>query len=271
MGIKLLFTIGILAITGTVYGMPESKLNSVVSRDKLISEAVDNAMQANNELNKTYWQQQKMIPSVQNKLYNLSMWYFSGLKKKIPCLKLKDSDFVGSLSNYNYTTSSDADIHLIIDTSKCQCSKAFLKEYFQTKSKLSRATLNAEILSTKLQISIVPDKDRVTGGVYSILHQKWVKKPTKQNYKYTKDELIKKVTFYDRKIKGLQEEYNKNPVSFECEKTESLRKTLQDNRTKGLSRDGFASIDNNIYRVLRSIGDINTLKTITRECDINKI
>ncbi len=237
--------------------------------DHVLEGLVNDAMQNHTELNTKYWQGDKMDPKIRTKLNKIGQSYYDDMSEKLPNLKLQDILFSGSLANYNYTKSSDLDIHLVVDTSKVSCDKRVLLAYVILLNKYLHATADLSVDGTPLQVSIVTDMHE-TGGVYSLMTGKWVNKPTHVKPMYTKEELASQVKLYHQKIEAIQEAYSTAPQASDCEKAHALSKELKSARGEGLKRDGYGSIENNVYRILRNVGDLNALYVITKQCQIDK-
>jgi hypothetical protein len=232
---------------------------------KVLEAKVKDAMQDHAELNATYWKGDKMDPDVRAKLTKMGQDYFDDLQKKLPNIKLQDILFSGSLANYNYTKSSDIDVHVVVDTSKVSCDKRVVSGYIMLMNKYEHETANLSVFDTPLQISLSTSA-KETGGAYSLLNATWLNKPVHPKPTYTKRELTEQVETYHLKITELQEAYTKNPATFDCERAKALSYQLGNGRTAGLKRDGYSSIENNLYRILRSVGDLKILREIKKQC-----
>jgi hypothetical protein len=233
---------------------------------KLLEAKVNNAMQDHAQLNPTYWDGDKMNTEVRAKLNQIGQVKFDELKASLPNLKLQDILFAGSLANYNYTKSSDVDIHIIVDISKVSCDRKIVDAYVNLMNGYWFATANLSVLNTPLQVTTLTGLHE-TGGSYSLLNGMWLNKPTHPNPTYTKRELTEQVKLYHLKIHTLQEEYTKDSAAFNCPKAEALLKQLKDARGEGLKRDGYSAMENNTYRILRSVDDLKVLNGLIKQCN----
>jgi hypothetical protein len=258
---KLLGILGLSLVMTTALAAPLPQ--------KVLQEKVNNAMQDHEQLNPTYWQGDTMKPEVRAKLMQMGQAYFDELKEKLPNIKLQDILFSGSLANYNYTKSSDIDVHVVVDTGKVSCDKRVVSGYIMLMNKYEHATANLSVFDTPLQISLSTRVEE-TGGAYSLLHTTWLNKPVHPKPTYTKRELTEQVEMYHLKITELQEAYAKDAAVFDCQKATTLSRQLGRGRTAGLKRDGYSSIENNVYRILRSVGDLKMLREIKKQCKANE-
>ena len=92
---------------------------------------------------------------------------FLGLKN------VKDIRFKGSMANYNYTSASDVDIHLIADVSPKTM------EYFEAKRvEWKEKYKNIHIYRYPVELGVEPsDKVHSSSAVYSLSKNDWVDKP----------------------------------------------------------------------------------------------
>jgi hypothetical protein len=232
----------------------------------ILETKVNNAMQDHEQLNPTYWQNDTMKPEIRAKLKQIGQVKFDELKASLPNIKLKDILFSGSLANYNYTKSSDINIHLIVDVSNVSCDRNVVDAYVNLINGYWFATANLSVLNTPLQVTVLTGLHE-TGGFYSLFNGTWINKPTHPNPTYTKRELTEQVKLYHLQIHTLQEEYTKDSAAFDCPKAEALLKQLKGARGTGLKRDGYSAIENNTYRILRSVNDLKVLNDLVEQCN----
>jgi hypothetical protein len=65
----------------------------------------------NDILNPKVWDNLKLNPEIKEKLLQIGKDFYADTETDAP---LKDILFVGSLSNYNWTDTSDFDVHIVI-------------------------------------------------------------------------------------------------------------------------------------------------------------
>ena len=104
----------------------------------------------------------------------------------------------GSLCNYNWSTYSDIDLHIVIDFSEISDKKDLVQEYFDAKKNEwnnSHTNLTIHNFNVELYVEDIVN-DSVRGGIYSLEQNKWIKKPSYDDL----DELSNKT---EEKIKRL--------------------------------------------------------------------
>jgi hypothetical protein len=176
-----------------------------------------------------------------------------------------DIQLTGSLANYNWSSYSDLDIHIIVDLDEFSNGKEntttyndIVKEFFELKKKLWSSTNDIKVKGHDVELYVQDIDDKgVSTGVYSILNNEWVIKPEKNN------------SFIDeKKILHKSEEYVKliNDLIGRAKKGEDVIKEINDLKEKikkfrqsGLERGGEYSYENLTFKLLRRNGYIEKL------------
>ena len=92
-----------------------------------------------------------------------------------------DIILTGSLANYNWSSFSDVDLHVVVDTSEVTDGhpgmEEILKELFDAKKNIWNEKHNVKIKNFDVEVYMQNvDEDHVSTGVYSILNDEWVTK-----------------------------------------------------------------------------------------------
>ena len=121
---------------------------------KFFSEQQKLSFEFHDELNSKFWKNEKMLPQVRRHLLMIAeKWAkFS----KIPPKAVEDVVLTGGNANYNYTSQSDLDLHLILDFSKVkECkdqSDDFINEYLKEKKTVWEMTHNITIYGVSVEL-----------------------------------------------------------------------------------------------------------------------
>jgi hypothetical protein len=86
--------------------------------------------QSQSTLESEIWENEKLNPQVREALLLIAQEFYDTLKIDSG---LEDVRFTGSLANFNYTSKSDIDLHLVIDFSKVDENGQLVKNYFDAK------------------------------------------------------------------------------------------------------------------------------------------
>jgi predicted nucleotidyltransferase len=131
----------------------------------------DKTVTYHKKLNPYLWEGGLLKDEVRTKLLQIARAFneFIGLK-----LTILDIRFKGSMANYNYTSSSDIDVHLVADVTPEQ------EEFIDAKRiawKEKYKGINVYGFPVELGVDR-PNKPHTSSAVYSLLHDEWVDKPT---------------------------------------------------------------------------------------------
>ena len=242
---------------------------SIILADEILKEEAlpkklksDIEIEYHKNLNPQFWLNNHLKSGIRKNLLNLAKFYFKQLDLGV---ELKDVIFTGSLANYNYTDLSDIDIHIIIDYKKLTNDDEFAKEFFSNKRSIWADSNEIKVNGFPVEIYVQDVSqldDKGMGSMYSLLNNKWVKKPkyklpqvekhlitTKVN-KYL--DILNKISMMDDSIKKV-EAYNK---VFEKMRTD---------RKKATQKEGEFSVDNLVFKVLRNKGVFDIIKNNKKE------
>lgn len=194
-----------------------------------------------------------MDEEVRDNLMEIAKLFYDSLK--IPDLVVTDVIMTGSLANYNWSKYSDIDLHLVADLSTYGDSE-LVKDYFASKKTVWNKEHNIMIHGHEVEL-YVQDKDEPhhSSGIYSVLNDEWVLKPTLKTPEIDRDLVKKKVMSLKNSI---------DAVGSKCKditELERLKTKIKHMRQTGLDREGEFSTENLVYKVLRNNGYIDQLYT----------
>jgi len=200
-------------------------------------------------LNPQFWLDNHLKSNIRKNLLNLSKFYFKQLDLDV---ELKDIIFTGSLANYNYTNLSDIDLHLVIDYKELTDDVDFAKEFFGDKRAIWADSNDIKINGYPVEIYVQDVSqldDKGMGAMYSLLKNKWIKKP-----KYNLPEVDKHLI--TQKVNKYLDIFNKiSMMKDTIKKVDSYNKVfekIRDNRRKSTKEEGEFSVDNLVFKVLRN-------------------
>ena len=242
---------------------------SVILDDKTLREEKipsklksDIEIEYHKKLNPQFWLDNHLKSGIRKNLLNLAKFYFKQLDLGV---KLKDVIFTGSLANYNYTDLSDIDIHIIIDYKKLTNDEDFAKEFFSNKRNIWADSNNIKINGYPVEIYVqdVSQLDDIgMGAMYSLLNNKWIKKPTYKLPEVDKHLITTKVNKY-------LDIFNKiSMMDDSIKKIDSYNKVfekLRTDRKKATQEEGEFSVDNLVFKVLRNKEVFDIVKNNKKE------
>jgi hypothetical protein len=191
-------------------------------------------------------------PEVRINLLRIAYDFYEKSKLSAPII---DVYLMGSIANYNWTSDSDADIHVIIDYSKLKMPE---ETAFKTVKMLS-TTWNLEhqitVKNHKVEINLQNVKEvkpHVT-GIYSLTKDQWVRKPFYQKVQVDKVSIQTKYSGMKKYIESVMNTRSRETMKKAKDYIDAFRQY-------GLDTRGELSIENIVFKILRSKGLIKALK-----------
>jgi len=222
-----------------------------VSSFYIISETISGA-EFHDQLNPALWNGRELRPEIQDKL----LYDANAFIKKLddPTLGVLDIQFVGSNAAFNYTPTSDIDVHVIVDYNKLDY-KRVARRYFFDKKAIWDSSYQVKVKGFDVEFYVEDVSEPFTSnGIYSLLKKTWIKSPifipTPRN-----DRAV--MTKVDHLKKEIQQVIDNKATDVQITQ---LRNKIHDMRASGLAKDGEYSTENLAFKVLRSSGLIQKLR-----------
>lgn len=201
------------------------------------------------KLNTQFWLNNHLKSNIRKKLLSLAKFYIKQLDLGV---EVKDIIFTGSLSNYNYTKLSDVDIHIVINYKDLSDDEDFVKEYFADKRTIWAQSNDIKINGFPVEI-YVQDESQLKGegmsSMYSLLNNKWLRKPKYKLPEVDKHLITTKVNKY---LDILNKISNMKDSTMKIDAYNKVFEKIRDNRREATKNEGEFSIDNLVFKVLRN-------------------
>lgn len=217
-------------------------------------------LQFHSELNPALWVGDKLQPDVKDALMTIVSEFISFLKVKVVPI---DIIIVGSSVNYNYTEHSDIDVHVIVDFSKINKNKDFVKEFFTDKKYIWNKEHDIKIYGHEVEMYVqnVDEKIR-SAAVFSLKKNKWEKMASKERPEVD-------IASVKEKVKSFSE--NIDSAKGDKDGLAQLRNKLKEMRLCGLELGGEYSTENLTFKVLRNSGEIERLFSYAKQAFDKKL
>jgi hypothetical protein len=205
----------------------------------------------NDILNPSIWDNNKLNPEIKEKLLQIGKDFYADTETDAP---LKDILFVGSLANYNWSDTSDFDVHVVIDFKDVDGNVELVEKLVNAlKSKWNdEHDIHLKGHNVEVYIQDVTKENRST-GVYSLMQDKWLSEPKKENIQIDKEKIQEKYNDTVRKI-------NSAIKAQDINKIKAIVKDVYDMRQAGLDKSGELSTENLVFKILRNRNYIEKLK-----------
>lgn len=219
------------------------------------------SLQYHDKFNPKLWYAEKLNEDIRNKLLEIAeAWRdFANVPKD----SIVDIILTGGNANYNYTSKSDLDVHLVIKPEMVSKDADILFDYFMDKKALWADNHNITVKGYPVELFAQPvtQKAHKGQGVFSLLNNKWLQKPQHESYNFKKDKhLQNKADYYSRRIARLVDSKSHNMASINA-----LKERLKVMRGAAIAKGGEFSFENLVYKELRNRGDIEKLSNYVRQ------
>ena len=203
------------------------------------------------ELNPVAWSGNRLRPEVREHLLKIAEIFEHYLE--IPNFEVQDIVLTGSMANYNYTQYSDFDLHVVTNYQDLQCDDV-AEALYRAKKDIWNNQHDISIRGHEVELYIEDTATPpVSGGVYSLLDDAWIKEPeydpptinnTAVNAKVA--DLIKQIT--------VAIAATDDPADLK-----RIRDRLRIMRRSGLDREGEFGVENLAFKILRNQGYLDQL------------
>jgi len=218
--------------------------------------------QTQSTLNPNIWDGDQLKPKLREKFLKISK-AFADFLLPIIDIPVQDVTLTGSNANYNWTTKSDIDLHILInykDIKAYDSNSALVREYLMAKKSIWNN--NYPLMFNGMQIELYAqdvNEPHTSTGVYSIMKNKWIKKPNSDIVSVEDDAIDKKAQPYEYEI----DKMNPGEINLSGRITR-LKNKLKHMRQAGLSAEGEYSIENLAFKKLRNSGHLEKLSNLAK-------
>lgn len=195
---------------------------------------------------------QHLDPEVRANLLQMANDFYE--KTNLPA-PIVDIYLMGSIANYNWTTDSDVDVHVIVNYSQLQMPPETAAKTVKTAGAQWNAEHNVIIKGHKVEMNIQNSEEQkpYVTGIYSLVKDNWVRRPFKMPPQI--DTRVLRFQYNAMKTYVLNALHSKNR-----EQMKAAKKYLDAFRQYGLDTYGELSYENIIFKILRARGIIKQLK-----------
>jgi hypothetical protein len=223
------------------------------------------------DLPKKLWSDFELDNDVREQLLQIGQDFYEGTEIKADVV---DIILCGSLCNYNWSEKySDYDLHITINFKNVDEDYDLVEKLCDYAKKIWNQQHDIKIKGYEVEVCIQDDnimrdelKTGRMGGVYSLLLDKWVKKPVKVDFK-PNERMIKEKS---KNIIMAIDDIDEASKSKEFDQLESqIKKTwkkIKSYRQSGLdSESGEFSLGNLVFKLLRRNGYIQKIMDMKRK------
>lgn len=225
--------------------------------NELESFNINDAVSFHDELNPKLWDDDDHLdPTVRKQLLVIAENFaeYLGVKDLI----IQDITFSGSNAAYSYTDHSDIDLHLVVDMFELPNNEIY-RELFTAKKTLYNSDHSITIRRIPVELYVQDSNEPVVSlGEYSVLKDKWIKRPKKQRANFdqtaTKDKFEHLASLVDLAVK-----------TRSLKTVEKVLATIKRYRKAGLDKAGEFGPEALAFKAIRTQGGIQELFNLKNE------
>jgi hypothetical protein len=228
-----------------------NSISDNISKEIKIPSDVLNSFAIKSELNPKIWQDDKLNSNVRTKLVKIANDFFKELN--LPSeVKMKDIIFTGSLANFNWSKFSDIDLHVVLDFSQIEAEDQFKEDFFYAQKALWNQAHDITVYEYPIELYAQDIKAKlVASAVYSVKNDKWILKPSREEFKVNKKVIKQKADRFIDNLKDIKKDYEENKLQSVVDKVKILKDKIKKYRTSGLEDGGEYAIENLVFKTLR--------------------
>ena len=220
-------------------------------------------LKGHNKLNSLVWEGYALRPDVRESLLKIAEEFYKFLEISAP---IKDIKFTGSLANFNYTTKSDIDLHLVIDFDAVDQNFDLVRRYFNIAKNLWNGLHDITIHGFDVELYVeAHGETHISTGMFSVTDNEWIVRPKKKVTEVDAAAAAHKANKFREEIHAAAD---MDSSSEKVQGLVALKRKLKKMRKCGLERGGEFSVENIAFKILRYDGSLGKLhNSYNREYD----
>ena len=211
---------------------------------------LQDAVTFHDELNPKLFAGNRLRPEVEKQLKIIAEDFIEEMG--LSDIHIEDITISGSNAAYSYTKHSDLDLHLLVDMSKLSNDEVYL-ELFNAKKTIYNDSHDITIRHVPVELYIQNSNQPVISiGEYSILHNKWIRIPSKRRANFDQTATVAKFEKLEKLVRMALR-------SKDISKVSNVLRKIKQYRQAGLDKGGEFGPENLAYKALRSHGLLTNL------------
>lgn len=212
-------------------------------------------------LNPKFWENDGLKPEIKKKLMKIVEDFFESLE--IDGLTMEDVTLTGSLANYNWSSYSDVDLHILVDFDDLEGDEEFIKDYFRAKQSVWNRKHDIKMFGHEVEIYVQDaNEPHVSTGVYSVMRDSWLVEPKKEDPKIDYETVVLKATSLMDQIDRACDLYCDKKYTETVDYVDKMKEKIRNFRKCGLESGGQFAPENLAFKVLRRNGYLKKLSDL---------
>ncbi len=217
------------------------------------------------ELNPKVWENSEINQEVREQLLQIAHDFYDGTELEAD---VEDIILTGSLANYNWSEKySDYDLHILIDFSEVNDDVELVKKYVDGAKNIWNNLHDIKIGGYEVEVYIQSvSEEHKSSGIYSLLNDKWIVKPSKVDFKPDEESIKEKAKSAMMMVDDLEDDINEDKYEKFQEKLIKVWEKIKNYRKSGLETEGGEySTGNLVFKLLRRNGYIEKILKLKRK------
>ena len=232
------------------------------------SEKILQSFKVKDELNPEIWdyagsendKEPHLKPEIDERLLEIADDFIGFLGVDVD---VEDITMTGSLSNYNWSSFSDIDLHVLIDFESSDIDDNVLRELFNAKQGMWNSLRGIEVYGYEVELYAQNSNEpHFSTGVYSVLNDEWVVSSNKIEDTWDDQKLLKKSLSWMDMIDGVERKSYIQSSEETLEMIKRIKDKLKKFRKCGLEERGEFSYENLVFKFLRRNGYLKKLSEL---------
>lgn len=220
------------------------------------------------QLNPKVWKGEEIERDVRENLLKIGQDFYDSTDLEADVL---DIILCGSLSNYNWSEKySDYDLHIIINYKDIDENLILVEKLCDLSKKQWNSAHDIQVKGYDVEVAIQDENDLRAaikggrmGGVYSLMKDKWIKKPEKVDFEPDEKLIAEKGKTIMMEVDDIEEMVDELPYEEVKERIKKIWEKIKKLRERALEEEGEFGIGNLVFKLLRRsnyIGKIMKMK-----------
>jgi len=198
-------------------------------------------------LNDKIWQKDgTVVPDVRKKLLQIARRFLDDF---ITPVTVKNIYLLGSIASYQWTPSSDIDLHITVDINEPHGNPSML-DYFDLKKDHFNKNHNIYIKGYKVEVNIKEEVEEQkqfykNKPIYDLYNQIWIQMPNMTTRKLNDPLVLEFLSYFKQRIDQIIQQ------EAPYHEFKKLKNTIKALRKQGLINDGEYAVGNLIFKKLR--------------------
>ena len=227
----------------------------------LEEEVEPESFNVHNDLEERIWDNMKMRDEVRKPMLKIARSFIETLPFEV---EIKDITLTGSLANYNWSSYSDVDLHIIIDYSEIDENYKLVKGFFDSTRARWNDKHDISLKGYDVEIYVENEGEaHKSSGIYSVLNDEWVIEPKKYEDSIDFNAARRKAEDIESRVNRANNLLTTGEYQKAQRSVEKLKKKIRNMRRAGLdSPQQEFSVENIAFKILRRNGILDTLNDI---------